>query len=368
MMILSVLSFIVILGVLVLVHELGHFLVARWNKVGVEEFGFGFPPRLFGKKFGNTLYSINAIPLGGFVKIKGVIEEEDVTKSVTGATHTGDDFMAKALWQRFSILIAGIVMNVLLTMVLFSIGYMIGLPAYMDHLPPQATIFDQSVIVEQIAPEVPAAAAGLQSGDQILAINGTAVRTVTDIKTLLTTVAADQEVTLSVQHESGTTELTTRTIPLADGSAGIGAYFAETGRVKLPFGLAIVQGVKQTGYLSVALVQALGGIVVSAFQGQDVSSAVAGPVGIATDTYRVTQMGFVYVLQFAALLSLNLAIFNFLPFPPLDGGKLIFVVIEAVIRRPVPMRWQILVHNVGFVIFLLFIMAVTVKDVLGLVS
>ncbi|EKD79106.1 MAG: RIP metalloprotease RseP [uncultured bacterium] len=106
----------------------------------------------------------------------------------------------------------------------------------------------------------------------------------------------------------------------------------------------------------------------SAIKGEDVSGAVAGPVGIASLTYQATQLGFVYVIQFAALLSLNLAIFNLLPFPPLDGGKLIFVVLEAIVRRPVPLRWQVIVHNVGFVIFLIFIMAVTIKDVIGLVS
>lgn len=369
MVLISIISFILILGLLVLVHELGHFLVARWNKVGVEEFGFGFPPRLFGKKFGKTLYSINAIPLGGFVKIKGVVDEDGETSAVSSAAvKADDDFMSKPIWRRFSILIAGIVMNVVLTAVLFSIGYMVGLPAYTADLPPQAQVFDEAIIVEQVAAEVPAAEAGLAAGQQITAVNGVAVVTVAELKTQLQSVAANTPVTLTITEHNTSRELTANTIQLADGTAGIGAYFTETGRVKLPFFSAIIQGVKQTGYLTVALCQALGGILVSAFRGEDVSSAVAGPVGIASDTYRVTQLGFVYVLQFAALLSLNLAIFNLLPFPPLDGGKLIFVIIEAIIRRPVPMRWQIIVHNIGFIVFLLFIMAVTIKDVIGLVS
>jgi regulator of sigma E protease len=366
MVVWSVLSFVIILGLLVLVHELGHFLVARWNKVGVDEFGFGFPPRVFGKRWGKTLYSLNAIPLGGFVKIKGVLEDD--INGTALVTRAADDFMGKALWRRFSILIAGIIMNVLLTAVLFSVGFMIGMPATMSNLPANATVLDASIQVQQVAADVPAAAAGLAVGDVLTAVNGVPVTTVAAVKEQLKAITPDGTVTLTVQQNEVSRDLTTNTIQLSDGTAGIGAYFVETGRIRLPWYSAIVEGFKQTGSLSLALFQALGGIIVSLVQGQDVSGVVAGPVGIAADTYQVTQLGFVYLLQFAALLSLNLAIFNLLPFPPLDGGKLIFVVLEAITRKPVPMKWQVLVHNIGFILFLILIMAVTVKDVFGLVS
>lgn len=360
----SAVSFVVILGILVLVHELGHFLVARLFKVGVDEFGFGFPPRLFGKKIGQTLYSINAIPIGGFVKIKGIIEEDGKVPQQSPADH----FTAQPLWKRFSILIAGIVMNYLLTIVLLAIGYGIGMPSYLDQLPASANILERAITVADIAQDIPAATAGLTTGDVITAINSTTITTLTDLKEQLVATTPGDDVTLTVQRNDGVETITTATVALADGTPGIGAYFVETGRVQLPPGQAIIQASQQTWRLTKGLALAFVGLLRSAFQGEDVSAAVSGPVGIATLTYQATQLGFVYVIQFAALLSLNLAIFNLLPFPPLDGGKLIFVMVEAVVRRPVPLRWQIAVHNIGFIIFLIFIMAVTVKDVIGLIS
>lgn len=353
---LSVVSFIVILGLLVLVHELGHFLVARLFKVGVEEFGFGFPPRLFGKKVGETIYSVNAIPIGGFVKIKGIIDDGG-----------SDGFMAQSLWKRFAILIAGIVMNYFLTVLLLTVGYSIGLPSYLDTIPANASVTQPAILVAEITPEVPAAVAGLSTGDSLIAINAQPITSVADIKTQLANITPGADVQLTVAQADQAELLTVKTIPLADGTAGIGAYFVATGQVKFPVAGAFVQANVQTWQLTKALFLAVGGLFNSVLQGQDVSQAVSGPVGIATLTYQATQLGFVYVIQFAALLSLNLAIFNLLPFPPLDGGKLIFVVLEAISRRPVPLRWQIIVHNIGFIIFLIFIMAVTIKDVIGLV-
>lgn len=360
----SAVSFVVILGLLVLVHELGHFLVARLFKVGVDEFGFGFPPRLFGRKIGQTVYSINAIPLGGFVKIKGIIEGDEPNAQAPQTDH----FTAQPLWKRFSILIAGIVMNYLLTIVLLAVGYSVGMPSYLDQLPASARVMDRAITVADITPEVPAAVAGLTTGDAITAVNGTAVTTLSEVKQQLVTVLPGESVLLTLQRDSQAMTITTVTITLADGAPGIGAYFVETGRVQLPVGQAILQASRQTWQLTKGLALAFVGLLRSAFQGEDVSGAVSGPVGIATLTYQATQLGFVYLIQFAALLSLNLAIFNLLPFPPLDGGKLIFVLLEAIVRRPVPLRWQIAVHNIGFIIFLIFIMAVTVKDVIGLVS
>lgn len=361
---LSVVSFVVILGILVLVHELGHFVMARIFRVGVEEFGFGFPPRLFGKTIGRTLYSINAIPMGGFVKIKGIIEQAGSVPSQPKP----DDFMAQSLLKRFTILIAGIIMNYLLTIILLAIGYSVGLPSSLDTIPAQATIQNRAVVVADIAVDVPAAEAGLQVGDSITAVNDVPVVNVADIKTQLQTVAPGAMVSLTLQRDQAAMTITSNTITLSDEQSGIGAYFIETGEVKLPFGRALIQASSQTWRLTKTLGLAFVGLISSAIQGQDVSGAVAGPVGIASLTHQATQLGFVYVLQFAALLSLNLAIFNLLPFPPLDGGKLIFVVLEAIVRRPIPLRWQVVVHNIGFVIFLIFIMAVTIKDVIGLID
>lgn len=361
---LSVVSFVIILGILVLVHELGHFVMARLFRVGVEEFGFGFPPRLFGKKIGQTVYSVNAIPLGGFVKIKGIIEQV----GTTSPQHKPDDFMAQSLLKRFAILIAGIVMNYLLTIVLLTVGYSVGLPSSLDTIPAQATIQNRAVVVANIAPDVPAAEAGLQVGDSIVMVNSQPVVTVGDVKTQLQLLTSGSIVSLAIQRNEESLLIDTATITLGEGQVGIGAYFVETGEVKLPITSAIIQASSHTWQLTKILCLAFIGLIGSAVQGEDVSSAVAGPVGIATLTHQATQLGFVYVIQFAALLSLNLAIFNLLPFPPLDGGKLIFVMLEAILRRPIPLRWQVVVHNIGFIIFLIFIMAVTIKDIYATIT
>lgn len=365
----SIIAFVIILGLLVIIHEIGHFIFARLFKVGVDEFGVGFPPRITGIKKGKTLYSLNWIPIGGFVKIKGVVGGDQMDspaqdgRSTSGAT--SDSFMHKPLWQRFAILFAGIGMNLLLASVLFAVGYMIGMPSATTDLPRNAIISDQAALVVDVDPSAPAAGQGLQAGDQLVQINNQPVYSIADVKSVMSAVTATELVNVDVQRETeDIVSLSITPTTLSEtGQPGLGAYLTESGTVRLPWHTAIWYGAVQTWNITKMIILSLGAMVVGLFQGDGSAANVSGPIGIATLTYQATQLGFVYLLQFAALLSINLAIFNLLPIPALDGGRILFLAIEAILRRPLNQRAEAIIHNIGFIALLLLIMAVTIKDV-----
>ncbi|EKD75905.1 MAG: hypothetical protein ACD_43C00280G0002, partial [uncultured bacterium] len=231
MIVLSIISFIAIFGSLVFIHELGHFIFAKFFGVKVEEFGFGYPPRLIGRTVKGTLYSLNWIPVGGFVKIEG-IRGGDQAASLE--SHTSTSFTDKSIWQRFIIIFAGIAMNVVLAGVLFSIVLMIGARSsvVMDNLPANAIISGQAVTVVSLDETSAAYTAGLRIGDTISAIDGQSTTSVEQLRSLIQDLPAETAAQLVVQR--GTTELqiATTPVPLDDqGTKGIGAYFADTGIV-----------------------------------------------------------------------------------------------------------------------------------------
>jgi regulator of sigma E protease len=422
-MIITIIIFIAILGLLVLVHELGHFIMARRTGMAVEEFGFGFPPRVFGfqifnkkqhlkksrhedvsidiadiklddgrevirekvvdhieeideisqkkrwnfffrngnkSKSHSTIYSINAFPIGGFVKIKG--EQGDHAKE-------NDSFASKPIWKRAIVLSSGVTMNFILAFVLISIGFMIGLPTMLDaELPTHANIRDQHVQISQVEDNSPAAAAKIQSGDIIISVNSQPVSAITDFQNIIKS-HADSAVSLTIKR--GEEEIQTTVTPTdldKTGTARIGTWLMSTGLVRYPFFTSIWMGAKTTVLVTwqicVGLFELLKNLIVS----HQVSADVAGPVGIAVLTGQVTKMGFIYILQFTALLSINLAIINFIPFPALDGGRVLFLIIEKFRGRPVNQRIEALVHNVGFLILIGLVAIVTFRDIAKLGS
>lgn len=362
---LSILAFIVVLGVLVIVHELGHFCLARLFKVGVDEFGVGFPPRITGVKHGETLYSINWIPIGGFVKIKGIVGGDQMDSPIDNppSSKAAKSFSDKPIWQRFIILFGGIGMNLILAVTLFSVGYMIGMPSALYKVPESATITDRAVVVLDFVPEAKADENGLSVGDTIREINGVSINSAEDLQSTFQDLEKAEVVEVVVernQDEIITVEV--ETIELDNGKYGMGAYFSEAGIMKLPWYSAIGYATVQTYYLTKTILAALVGIIISLFASGEVSSNLAGPLGIASLTHQATQLGLVYLIQFAAILSINLAIFNLLPFPALDGGRILFLVYEVIARRPVNRRVEAVIHNLGFIILLLIILAVTIKD------
>ncbi|MBT5808452.1 RIP metalloprotease RseP [Candidatus Uhrbacteria bacterium] len=351
----TLLLFIIVLSLLVFVHELGHFLMAKKMGMRVDEFGFGFPPRLFAIRKNGTDYSINWIPLGGFVKIKG--ESGD---------HKGDkdSFASKKSWQRFVVLIAGVVMNFFLAAVLLSVGFMIGLPGMIsEDLPASARISDQAIRVMQVVEGSPAALAGVVAGDEILSVDGQVFTEDAPLRELIQTSAADG-LSIVVENEEGvarTYELTSEYLEEAEAT-GIGLWFVATGTVSYPFFHAILQGVAATGTVTWEVLSAFGGLVRDLVVSQEVSVDLSGPVGIAVMTGEVAALGFIYLLQFTAILSINLGIINALPFPALDGGRILFLIIEKLRGKPVNGKTEAVVHNVGFMFLMGLVVLVTYKD------
>lgn len=346
--------FVFILGLLVFVHELGHFVAARKNGVKVEEFGFGFPPRMVGVKRGDTIYSLNWIPLGGFVKIKGETGENKEDE---------DSFAHKKIWRRATILAAGVFMNFVLAAVLLSIGFIIGLPQVVDGEGGYARVRDAKVQVVQVLVGTPAKEAGLETGDTIMSIDG---QIISDVGQMQDYVSEKAGVPVKIVFLHGTEQIEKEITPVVlseTGHGGIGVGLLKSGIVSYPWYLAFWKGaaatVSSTGEIAVAFYELIKNLIVT----QKVSVDLSGPVGIAVLTGQVARMGFVYLLQFTALLSVNLAVINFLPFPALDGGRIVFLIIEKIRRKPVSQKIENLVHNIGFALLMILILLVTYRDI-----
>ncbi len=351
----TILLFVIVLSLLVFVHELGHFFVARKMGMKVEEFGFGFPPRLFGIKKKGTVYSINWIPLGGFVKIKGESGDHK---------HDKDSFASKKPWQRFLVLIAGVAMNIVLAAVLFSVGYMIGLPTIIDDsIPERATVSNHELLVMQVLDDTAAAQAGVLVGDTIVSINGQVFDTDIAAREYFEAEGASG-VELVVKGDDDahrTYELTSSYSEEAQASI-VGVGFVSTGLVSYPFFSAIAQGVYTTVQLTYEVGRAFYMLIRDLIVTQEVAVDLSGPVGIAVMTGEVAAMGLVYLIQFTAILSINLAIINIFPFPALDGGRILFLAIEKIRGKPVNERVEVAVHNLGFVLLMTLVVLVTYKD------
>jgi regulator of sigma E protease len=358
-MLFTIIIFIVILGVLIFVHELGHFLVAKKNGVRVDEFGFGFPPRIFSYKRGETTYSLNAIPLGGFVKILG---EDGQEKSDPRS------FGAKKIWRRALILVAGVAMNIILAISLLSIGNIIGFPTAAED---SQNISGAKVQILQIAPSSPAEIAGLKTGDTIINVNSVQGDSQSVDKVAQVQNFSDQnkgqEIFLTIAR--GREVLTLKLVPRANPPAGEGAMGVELARiadVSLPWYRAIYEAFISTASLIWLIVKAIGFLLWQLVSRGQVSGDIAGPVGIFNLTGQAAQMGFVYILQLTVLLSINLAIINILPFPALDGGRLIFLLIEKIKGSPVSQKVERAVHSAGFIFLIILMILVTVRDVVRL--
>ena len=366
----TLIAFIVILSLLVFVHEWGHFFVARRNGIKALEFGFGFPPRAVGiykdengkwkTVWGSkdieapkTIYSINWIPLGGFVNIKGE----------AGDNFDPDSFPTKKIWQRFTVLVAGVTMNMVLAMVLLCIGFAIGLPQEIDSTNQMYQVKPAILQVIMIDSGSPAAQAGLKLGDNILTINNITPATVEDAQNLIKT-SGDQKVNMVIKrHDQEQTLQIETKYDEQTKTKRIGIALSKVGIVAYPWYLAIPKGIKATVFITRDILAAFYDLLHRLFIGKSISADVAGPVGIAVLTGQVVDLGWSYILQFVALLSINLAIINILPFPALDGGRILFLIIEKIRRKPANQKIEAIVHGVGFALLMLLIAFVTYKDI-----
>lgn len=354
-MLATIVIFVALLSVLVFVHEAGHFFAAIKSGVKVEEFGFGFPPRAWGVKRGGVLYSINWIPLGGFVRIKGE-SGEDVDDP--------DSFAAKPIWKRAVILSAGVMMNIVLAWFLLSVGYLVGLPQIIEGESRFREVTNAELHVYDVMPGSPAAASGLRPGDTVVSVddnNFTAAREVV----AYTSARAGVPVTFAVTRGEENLPLVFSVTPamMKDaGRPGVGLALFETGFVSFPWYLAPIEAAKTTASFLYQITASLFGFFRELLVSRTVSQELSGPVGIAVLTGEVAALGFRYVIQFAALLSLNLAVINVLPLPALDGGRLAFLAVEAVRRRAAGRTVEAWTHNLGFAALMLIVLAVTYQD------
>lgn len=350
---LTVVIFLVILSLLVFVHELGHFITAKKMGVKVEEFGFGFPPRIFGLKRRGTVYSINWIPLGGFVKIKGEQGE--------GAGEQ-DSFISKKIWQRSLIISSGVLMNYLLAAVILSIGLTIGLPTALDGLSSTTKVKDRNIQIVSVYKDWPASQAGIKAGDVVVSIDQKKFNTIAELQDYNKTRTGT---TIQVSLKRGQDKIE-KSIVLKQSEGGgggvMGVGLALTGIVSYPWWQAIPLGFKGVVAITWQILVALFGILKNLIIAQPVALEIAGPIGIAVITKEAAQLGLVYLFQFVALLSINLAIINFLPLPALDGGRFLFLVLEKIRGKAVNRKAEAIIHNIGFFFLIALVILVSVRD------
>ncbi len=342
MIIVTIIVFILVLGLLIFVHELGHFVAARLVGVKVEEFGMGFPPRIFAIKRGETEYSLNLIPLGGFCKLLG---EEDPSESRSLAS--------KRPLTRLFVLGAGPVMNAVLPIVLLSIAFMI---------PRQVVVGD--VRIEEVAPNSPAAEAGIEPGDTVLSINGQSIRNIGDV-IYDTHLSLGEETTLELEGSDGSPKVVTLVPrwdpPEGEGAMGVSLSLVNTYEISesYPFWEAVPKGAT-TLWETFGLLRN----EVRSWFAKGTAPQVGGPVAIFQLTGEASEAGPSYLLQFAAFLSLNLAIINLFPLPALDGGRIVFVLLEVVRRgKRVSARTEGFVHLVGFAMLIGLMLVITFVDI-----
>src|SRR3989344_5556514 len=341
----SILIFLIILLVLVLVHEFGHFFVAKHFKIRVDEFGFGFPPKLFGKRYGETEYSLNLLPLGGFVKIFGETPDDE---NMNGPD-SGRSFINKPKWQQALVLLAGVFMNFLLAWVLFSFGFMSGLPTSVQNANDAGIpVRDVNLVILSVTPDSPAELAGLKTGDKIIEYGSSSDNFIrnTSPEALQVFIASNQSGEVYLNYTRGSTE--------------------KIGNAKMGFFRALAQGMKLTLLVVKETSVGLYGLIADGLSGKGSLESVTGPVGLVGFVGDAYQFGFFYLVSFAALISVNLAIINLFPFPALDGGRLLFLLIEKIKGSRIHPDIANTANMIGFFLLITLMFFITYHDIVKL--
>ena len=418
-MITSILAALFVLGVLVLIHEFGHFIVAKLVGIRVEKFSLGFPPRLFGKKIGETDYCVSLIPIGGYVKLSGMIDESFDKNSIKGEPW---EFMSKPIYQRFLVIFAGPLMNLLLAVFIFSLNaYILGIgvlsgptigkvqpDSYTQEIGFQKgdlliSINDKNVsswedvskscenqdevmvtwkrgektfskttlstfinsiertypsVVGDIIKNYPADSIGIKKGDRIIKVNDNPIKTWSDLTENIHKMPAKE---ITIEWKRNEKILSAKTTPVKDQTSGKGQIGISPVTEKRSVGLfySIVTGFNYSIRLTEIMYQSIKLIVTGELSFKD---AFAGPIGIAKMAGDSARSGANTLFMFMAFLSLNLGILNLLPIPVLDGGHIVFLVIEAITKKPLPDKAKLIIQQVGMVLLLALMVFVIIND------
>ena len=360
----TILIFIIMLVVLIVAHEFGHFIVAKLSGMKVPEFGLGFPPKLWGKKIGDTEYTLNALPFGGFVKIEG----EDAHES----SNDPSAFSNRPKVLQAATLVAGPGANFILAFLLISVSFMVGVPSAVET--GDTRVVDPRVVIADVVAGSPAEQAGILPGDRVVSIttNGNTVPVAKPEDVSGGIARATGPVLLDIEREGELRSIEATPQPglIAEEperrALGIASVLVGTLRLNPieAVGAGFIETIERTKAVFAGIVDLIG----SAFTLSADVKNIAGPVGIATLTGDAARFGFGSLLSFAAIISINLGILNLLPFPALDGGRLAFLAIETVIRRPIPLGIANAANAIGFALLIMLMIAVTFQDIARLVS
>lgn len=363
-MLITGIVFFLILSLLIFIHEFGHFITAKIIGVNVEEFGLGLPPRVIGRKVKNTIYSLNWLPIGGFVKLSGEDDEEEDVHQVKLPNKSY--FWARSKKERAVILTAGVTMNFLLSLLITTYFLIIGVKMPSD-----------KVYIDQVIANTPAAIAGLQVNDRVMEIRSfDSVRNqftdhkIASTQDLINTVADNKGKILSLiilrKGNLITISVTPRiAYPKDQGPMGIAITDLEF--TKYPWYLAPFAALRINVWRAYQMLVGIGTTLATLFAGRVSQLDVAGPIGIAQITGKAVKFGLQSVLEFMSILSLNLAVLNILPFPALDGGRLLFVFAEKILGRRIKAAFERKTHQIGMLFLLFLILLVSINDIARIV-
>ena len=365
----SIIIFIIILLVLVVVHEFGHYIKKKKNGIRVDEFGFGYPPRamkLFRKW--DTDFTLNWIPFGGFVKIYG----EDPNEENTNGTDKDRALVNKPARVQAAVLVAGVVFNLILAWLLLSVGFMSGRPSSVSGTQLSEFVQDPKLTIVQVMKDSPAQEGGLQLGDVVVGAktNSGTLDTFSQagLISFVSTTKENEKITFTIERKGNSfeKEVTPRE-GVVEGKRAIGVSSDVIGVLKLPVHKALVEGTKETWQMTKGTALSLGILVRDSFLGKADINNLSGPVGIVGIVGDAADFGFIYLMSFTALISINLAIINLIPFPALDGGRLLFLLIEKIKGSRINPKISNTLNTVGFFLLIALMLIVTYHDIVKLV-
>ncbi len=361
----SIIVFLAILFVLILAHEFGHFIVAKAAKIRVHEFGIGFPPRIFSFGRGETKYTLNLFPIGGFVKIFG----EDGEEKEISPGERERSFSGKSKTVQAAVIAAGVFFNLILAWFLISAAFSMGVTANSQSVPQGVPLKEARLVIYGVVPGSPAEKAGLQPKDEVVAIttNKSSIQGEDLIPQKAASFISESEgekIAVSFKREGeNMTAFAEPEKGIAGDRAVIGVIMDTEGEVDLPAHKALWYGGETTAYFTAETGKAIYGFFKDIFSGEAEISSVMGPVGLVGVVGEVYKFGFAQLLVFTALISINLAIINLVPFPALDGGRLLFVLIEAIKGSPIKPKITKAANAAGFILLIILMILVTWNDI-----